>query len=417
VNCAECQLEPLTPGHYCPCCGRKLSLQERRAMETAPPVAVESAPAAPSPVAPTQAASSPVAPVQVAPNSVAPDPVKTPVPRCQSCGGPSPDGDLCQSCQKAFAPVLAGPAATVPNGSSVPTDAKSASRSPSPETIVKTTVETLPAPAARTQLAKTPPAVLPNNRLVVSVHSPRRARMTALAVGTLAIVAAIGAFEGVRRFRQPTGIAREDQPAEAPAIAKATATTAEHAPPPSPSSAADASTDSRTTAPPQAAEAARPKPAPSARQREAARQPSSADHQAVPVVTPVAEIEAPAPVVAPQPAAPAAAELPAPRSAPSGKIFERSDVDESPQIATRVEPQFPADIQAHAHNDIVVVRVLVSQSGHPFRVSLLRGSKAGHSSDDAVVAAVTKWTFSPAKKRGEAVSCWYNIGVPIGRAN
>jgi TonB family protein len=100
-----------------------------------------------------------------------------------------------------------------------------------------------------------------------------------------------------------------------------------------------------------------------------------------------------------------------------GRFFEPTDVDESPQVATRVEPQFPADLQVRPLNDIVVVRVLVSQTGHPFRVSLLRGSKLGRSMDDAVVAAVTRWTFSPARKRGEAVSSWYNIGVPLGRAN
>jgi hypothetical protein len=47
----------------------------------------------------------------------------------------------------------------------------------------------------------------------------------------------------------------------------------------------------------------------------------------------------------------------------------------------------------------------------------LRRSKVGRSLDDAVVAAVTQWTFSPARKRGEAVSCWYNIGVPLDRGN
>jgi TonB family protein len=67
-------------------------------------------------------------------------------------------------------------------------------------------------------------------------------------------------------------------------------------------------------------------------------------------------------------------------------------------------------------NDVVVVRVLVSQTGHPSVVSLLRRSKAGSALDEAVVAAVKQWTFSPARKRGEAVSCWFNVGVPINRA-
>ena len=69
---------------------------------------------------------------------------------------------------------------------------------------------------------------------------------------------------------------------------------------------------------------------------------------------------------------------------------------------------------ARPFSDVVVVRVLVSQNGHPFRVSLLRKSKLGRSLDDAVVEAVTQWTFSPAQKRGEPVSAWYNIGLPLG---
>jgi periplasmic protein TonB len=101
---------------------------------------------------------------------------------------------------------------------------------------------------------------------------------------------------------------------------------------------------------------------------------------------------------------------------PNGKLFERSDVDESPRVVNRVEPKLPANLKA-IRNDVVVVRVLVSQSGHPFRVSLLRGSRLGRSLDDAVVAAVTKWTFMPAKRKGEAVSCWLNFGVPLVRAD
>jgi TonB family protein len=104
-------------------------------------------------------------------------------------------------------------------------------------------------------------------------------------------------------------------------------------------------------------------------------------------------------------------------SPPTGKFFERNDVDEPPQIATRVEPQLPADLPARSTNAVVVVRLLVSRTGHPFRVSLLRGSALGRSADEAVVAAVARWTFSPAKKRGEPVNCWYNIGVPLGHAN
>ena len=57
--------------------------------------------------------------------------------------------------------------------------------------------------------------------------------------------------------------------------------------------------------------------------------------------------------------------------------------------------------------------MLVSQSGRPSRVTLLRKSKTGPRVDDAVINAVNQWKFSPARRRGEAVSSWFNIGVPV----
>lgn len=118
----------------------------------------------------------------------------------------------------------------------------------------------------------------------------------------------------------------------------------------------------------------------------------------------------------PEPVA-VAAPPPAPSTPPLRPFFETKDVNQVPQVASRVEPQLPDDLRAHELNDVVVVRLLVSQGGHASSVSLLRRSKAGQSLDDAVVAAVNQWTFSPARKKGEAVSCWLNIGVPVGRAN
>jgi TonB family protein len=129
--------------------------------------------------------------------------------------------------------------------------------------------------------------------------------------------------------------------------------------------------------------------------------------QAVPLQV-VHGLGAPA-VVEPQPVAePPRIAAPTP---PAGRLFEPGDVDELPRVATRVEPQVPGDA---VKRDVVVVRVLVSQTGHPFRVSLLRRSLGGRTVDDAVVAAVSQWTFSPGRKKGEAVSCWMNFGVPIG---
>ena len=79
VRCVECETEPLTPEHFCECCGRKLSVEERTAVEANP------APAAP------------VVARRAAPGGP-----------CESCGGPSSDGPLCESCQSAFQSVIDG---------------------------------------------------------------------------------------------------------------------------------------------------------------------------------------------------------------------------------------------------------------------------------------------------------------------
>ena len=92
-------------------------------------------------------------------------------------------------------------------------------------------------------------------------------------------------------------------------------------------------------------------------------------------------------------------------------------VNELPQVTSRVEPQVPEDLRNRPLNEIVIIRVLVSQAGHPALVHVLRGSKAGPVIDDAVVAAVKQWSFTPARKDGEAVSCFYHVGVQVSRTN
>jgi len=127
-------------------------------------------------------------------------------------------------------------------------------------------------------------------------------------------------------------------------------------------------------------------------------------------------VPAPAPEVAP-PVAAAPAPAPEPPPAPVGPFFELRDVNETPRVATRVEPQVPDDLRDRQLNEVVIVRVLVTQTGHPLMINLLRKSKAGPTLDHAIVAAVKQWTFVPARKRGEAVSCWFHVGVPVSTSN
>jgi TonB family protein len=120
-------------------------------------------------------------------------------------------------------------------------------------------------------------------------------------------------------------------------------------------------------------------------------------------------------LVIPPAAAPAIAVAPVP-PAPEPPFFETTEVNEAPQVATRISLRIPDELKSNPPKDVVVARILVSQTGQPSRVRLLRKSKAGSRLDEAVIAAVNQWTFTAARKRGESVSCWLNVAVPIGQA-
>lgn len=401
MYCVECQTEPLTPEHFCPCCGRKLSLQERQVKESPAPVA-----------------------------------------RCLSCGGMSTDGKLCKACQQAFAPVLGTTRAATTAANEPPTAGAQKSptmvktrttvadpvvqkAAPPPKNAVETfkiealTTDSAKAVADRTakaHLAKgaNPPAVI--RRPIVPPPPQTRSRRPMWFAAGAVIVAAIGAAEGARRlgFQWPVPTVPEGQVAQAMPAQEASSTAERSATPSIADSAPTVPHEVRESASEPAQVAARRKPKTAAQQPAGVRQTKPRDQHVAPVSASAPAAEIPVPVTRPPSKAANAQRAPDP---PTGRFFERSDVDQAPQVATRVEPQLPADLAAGAQNDVVVVRVLVSRTGHPFRINLLRGSRLGRSADEAVVAAVTQWTFSPATKRGEPVNCWYNIGVPLGRTN
>jgi len=442
VRCDECKTDPVTPGHYCECCGRKLSVQERKALETAA--------AAPAPDGAAHAGGA----AQAA--------------RCESCGGPADDGALCAACQHAFHSLLESTTLAAPASDPIAAVSEVAPIEMHPSLVVtprSATPDVVPAPHPREvpspapprpaaqvvapRLAKAEPIktkiVKPANtkptlpmpeaprpaalseRPILSRSSRqggRRTRSMVLAGAAVVIVAAIGFPLGKywlgRQQPPPPMVRPEEQPNKAarqttlsqrrPTRSRALAATDT---PPEARNAPSALTKVKTSVPPPPAVPARVELQPNG-----ARQPNSSAHRTVSVTAPgpapevpAAEAASPAPeAVAPEPRSPD------PLVALSGPFFEVKEVNESPQVTSRVEPKVPDDLQGRPLNEIVIVRVLVSQTGHPSLVSLLRRSKAGLALDNAVVAAVKQWTFSPARKRGEAVSCWYHFGVPVSRA-
>ncbi len=416
------------------------------------------APAAPA-VEPQVSADAPAAPLDS----------DVPAARCESCGGPAEVGDLCSRCQQAFHSLLDSPPASdpiavaapqavaqaevVPVVSAVPAEPEVAPVvSPVPTEQAPTVIavrapvapvapevpviEVAPAPqapprpvAAAPALPKSKPA--PVAAMASSQEQPSRVRTIGAVIAVLVAVAAIG-FPLSKLWFGGQGTAafiRQDQPN--PPVQQAAASAAEGPVAPAAvatSFAAETPASATVQAAPKVPAAkvppVAPKVSPAATSRTAtakvppkSAKPNGSMRLASPVTAPAPVAAAPAPEVAPP--APVAAPEPKPEApaAPVGQFFETRDVNDAPRIATKVEPQVPDDLRDRPLNEIVIVRVLVTQTGHAHMVNLLRRSKAGPSLDNAIVAAVKQWTFVPARRRGEAVSCWYHVGVPVNRAN
>ena len=373
MNCAECQTDPLTPGHYCPCCGRKLSLEEQRAIGGTVPAH-----------APVRASAIVTEPSHDSTPAVAQQPAAfEATPQVQL---PALDFDL-DEIKRAKAKEAADLIAQA-----------HLAKAANPTPVVRRPVVAVPPPP------------------------PKQSRAPMLMMAAAVIVGAIGAVEGARRlgFEWPGQDAREAPPVQTAAVAADVTPPARRAIAPETPSVAEGVPPTRVapetnpapeTKPKAVRPAAKPKAA-AAEKRPPVRQ-ASPSVQDVPVVARNSSPEKPAPA----PARPAVSESARPSAPPSGRFFEPNDVDAPPRVASRVAPRLPANLPAGADKKIAVARVLVSRTGHPYQVTLLRGSTLGRASDDAVVAAVMQWTFSPATKRGEPVNCWYNIGVPLGHAD
>jgi TonB family protein len=173
------------------------------------------------------------------------------------------------------------------------------------------------------------------------------------------------------------------------------------APAPAPVAAAAPAPARTAPAPPRTAPKKPGQPAASAPAPEPAPEPAP-----LLVTTPAPVVAAPA-AAAPPPAASLRAE-----SVPLGQVYEVSQVDERPQVTNRFDPVMPARL-AGTPQVVVIVRVLVSPSGRAVDASAVRNPIKDDGLSAAAAATVKQWSFNPARKKGQPVSCWFNVGVPF----
>ena len=125
----------------------------------------------------------------------------------------------------------------------------------------------------------------------------------------------------------------------------------------------------------------------------------------VPPPAPTAEPERPVPTAVPEPPEPARAAV------REGSLVSLQEIDAPPKIATVVKPTYPPLALKARIGGIVVLRVLVSEKGLPLEIQVARKAPAGL--DDAAVAAVRRWTFTPAMKEGVPVRTWLMVPIPF----
>jgi protein TonB len=83
-----------------------------------------------------------------------------------------------------------------------------------------------------------------------------------------------------------------------------------------------------------------------------------------------------------------------------------------PTVKTQAPPAYPDALREKGVEATVVLRVLVTETGQVSDVKVLRPASEP-AFNEAALAAVRRWTFSPCMKKGQAVACWYAVGVPF----
>ena len=124
-------------------------------------------------------------------------------------------------------------------------------------------------------------------------------------------------------------------------------------------------------------------------------------------------IEAPEPDRADGPVTPAsasaAAEIASSTRGPSTAVVASTVVVPAAYLATP-EPRYPASAREEGEEGVVLLRVRISRAGSLEEIVLERSS-GSVALDEAAIAGVKRWTFTPALRGDEPIEAWMRIPV------
>ena len=94
----------------------------------------------------------------------------------------------------------------------------------------------------------------------------------------------------------------------------------------------------------------------------------------------------------------------------NGPLSGNVDVDAKPRITKRAKVEYPEAARRKKLTGQVVVRFHLDENGTISRLAVTQAEPAGIF-DEAAVAAVKKWKFSPATKDGKPVPYWVELPI------
>lgn len=125
-----------------------------------------------------------------------------------------------------------------------------------------------------------------------------------------------------------------------------------------------------------------------------------------------AELTATAAAASPTPAPTAVVAEPSPEPTRPPPTATPAPVHEvPPEILKIVKPLYPPVALRARIGGLVILRVLVSETGRPAEIEVEQPGKAGLT--EAAIAAVRLWTFTPARKGDTAVRAWTTVPIPF----
>jgi TonB family protein len=92
-----------------------------------------------------------------------------------------------------------------------------------------------------------------------------------------------------------------------------------------------------------------------------------------------------------------------------GGVYKIGGDVSSPQIITKVEPEYSEEARKAKFQGVVVLSIVIDANGMPRDIKVIR--PLGLGLDEKAIEAVQKWRFRPAMKGGKAVAVSANVEV------